>query len=256
MKNHSQHRTAYVIAAVLAVLGLILALFVVGHQYLGAALVFLGCVIAVYRWFHDSAEKFPNIVPKLKILVSVVLLVGTGYFIFLETLILRDARTNTEPSADYIVVLGAGVNGTEPSLSLLNRLEATQDYLLEHPETVAIVSGGQGPGEDITEAQCMYDWLLSHGIESERVIRETKATSTAENLRFSMEIIQGLCGHEGGVVGIVSSEYHLHRAKQMAEDLGYVDPIGIAGKTSYPTLLINYAIREAFGLTHYYVFGY
>lgn len=255
MKNR-HCKTAYVIAAVLAVLGLILALFVVGHQYLGAALIFIGCVIAVYRWFHDCAEKFPKLIPKLKIVVSAMLLLGTGYFVFLETLIVRDAHTNTETSADYIVVLGAGVNGTEPSLSLLNRLEATQAYLSEHPETVAVVSGGQGPGEDVTEAQCMYDWLLSHGIEPERVIRETKATSTVENLRFSLEIIQGLGSQEDSVIGIVSSEYHLHRAKQMAVDLGYADPIGIAGKTSYPTLLINYAIREAFGLTHYYVFGY
>ena len=42
----------------------------------------------------------------------------------------------------------------------------------------------------------------------------------------------------------------------MAEAAGFTDVAGIAAKTSYPTLAVNYFIREAFGLTHFYVFGF
>lgn len=241
-------------AAIMILLGFVLTLFVVGHSYLGSAFIFFGSVILIYTWFHFAADKHPRLIRILKRILSVILIVGTLYFAFLEVLIIGDAKTETDTEADYIIVLGAGVNGTVPSLSLSNRLYAALDYLETHPHTVAVVSGGQGPGEDITEAQCMYDWLVDRGIDADRVIMEPQATSTEENLKFSKEIIDERTGSEV-TIGIVSSEYHLYRAKLMAEKIG-IDAIGIAGRTSYPSLAINYFIREAFGVTHFYVFGY
>ena len=244
------------LGTILVLVGLCLTFFVVGHSYLGLALAFFGILIFIYTWFRTARDKHPKLIRILKTILSIVLIIGTAYFAFLEVLIIRDARTDAEASPDYIIVLGAGVNGSTPSLSLTNRLNATLEYLEEHPDAIAIGSGGQGPGEDLTEAQCMYEWLTSHGIESERVVRECKATSTEENLRFSREIIESLGGEATETVGIVSSEYHLHRAKLMAEAAGFTDVAGIAAKTSYPTLAVNYFIREAFGLTHFYVFGF
>jgi len=244
------------IAGLLILVGICLTVFVIGHQYLGLALIFFGCLIYVYRWFHMAYQKHPKAVRYIRGILSVLLVIGTAYFMFLECLVFRDARTDTDQTADYIIVLGAGVNGKVPSLSLRNRLDATQAYLEAHPETIAILSGGQGPGEEITEAQCMYDWLIQRGISSERLIMEPNATSTAENLAFSKVIIESQKNDADVVVGVVSSEYHLHRAKLMAQQTGFNDPIGIAARTSYFTLLLNYSIREAFGLTHFYVFGY
>ncbi len=79
--------------------------------------------------------------------------------------------------ADYLVVLGAGVNGRTPSLSLLNRLTAAEAWLQDNPNGKAILSGGQGPGEDISEAGAMYQWLTEHGIAAERLYKE-------ENVRY------------------------------------------------------------------------
>ncbi|MCI9467942.1 MAG: YdcF family protein [Oscillospiraceae bacterium] len=242
-------------AAVFIVIGMLLAVFVVGHFYLGAACIFFGAIILIYRWFHISQIRHPKVIKVLRILLSVFLAVGTLYFAFLQVLILRDARTDTDRDADYIIVLGAGVNGTVPSLSLRNRLDATLEYMNSHPQTIAVVSGGRGPGEDITEAECMYTYLVENGIAGERIIVEPQATSTEENLRYSLERIRLQSSIQDPVIGIVSSEYHLHRAKLMAQRFD-VDAVGIAGKTSYITLTVNYCIREAFGLTHYYIFGY
>lgn len=242
-------------ATALIMIGLVLSVFVIGHFYLGAACIFFGLVILIYSWFHVSVVKYPRTIKIVRVFLSIILIVGMLYFSFLEILIFQDARTDTDREADYIIVLGAGVNGSTPSLSLRNRLDAALDYLEQHQQTTAIVSGGQGPGEDISEAQCMYNWLKEHGISDNRIIMEPHATSTDENLRYSMDILNELTDSEDQVIGIVSSEYHLHRAKLMAQRYG-IDAVGIAGKTSYPTLTINYCIREAFGLTHYYVFGY
>ena len=101
----------------------------------------------------------------------------------------------------------------------------------------------------------MYTYLVENGIAGERIIVEPQATSTEENLRYSLERIRLQSSIQDPVIGIVSSEYHLHRAKLMAQRFD-VDAVGIAGKTSYITLTVNYCIREAFGLTHYYIFGY
>ncbi len=45
-------------------------------------------------------------------------------FIITEARILEESSGTSEPDADYLVILGAGVNGTEPSLSLKSRLNA------------------------------------------------------------------------------------------------------------------------------------
>lgn len=255
--NQKQYRLKprIITAAVLMGIGAVLALFVVGHLYIGLACIFFGAVILVYTWFHFAVDKHPKPIKVLRGILSVFLVVGTIYFAFLEVLILSDAKTDTDREPDYIIVLGAGVNGTTPSLSLRNRLYAALDYMEAHPQVVAVVTGGQGPGEDITEAQCMYDFLTENGIDEARIIMESEATSTEENLRFSMERINLRSSIQDPIIGIVSSEYHLHRAKLMAREYG-IDAVGVAAQTSYVTLTINYCIREAFGLTHYYVFGY
>ena len=59
----------------------------------------------------------------------------------------------------------------------------------ENPETKAVLSGGKGDGESITEAQAMCNYLVEHGIDRERLILEEKSTSTTENLKFSLGMI-------------------------------------------------------------------
>ena len=71
--------------------------------------------------------------------------------------------------ADAVIVLGAGVNGTEPSLSLRTRLDAPLDYLEAHPDIPVVLTGGTGYGEEeISEAACMYDYLTAHGVGAGR----------------------------------------------------------------------------------------
>ena len=71
---------------------------------------------------------------------------------------------------EYIIVLGAHVQGTRLTLALLERTRRALQYLEENPETKAVLSGGQGEGEDISEAQAMCNYLVEHGIDRERQI--------------------------------------------------------------------------------------
>ena len=152
------------------------------------------------------------------------------------------------------IVLGAGVNGSTPSLSMCNRLDAALAYLGANPDALAVVSGGQGEGEDITEAKAMADYLTAHGIDSARIVQEDQSRSTRENLENSFAILRARGYDPANGVGIVTSEYHLYRAKRMVRALG-AEPVGIAAETTLPTMRVNYFIREAFAAAYMQLAG-
>jgi uncharacterized SAM-binding protein YcdF (DUF218 family) len=152
------------------------------------------------------------------------------------------------------VVLGCGVNGTVPSLSLRNRIDAAYAYLIANPDTVCVVSGGQGPDEDITEAACMKRELTAMGIDPNRIWEEDRSTSTMENLTFSLAVIEANTGTRPDFIGIISSEYHLCRAGLMAGQLG-VKSVGIPAKTTWFTLWANYHMREIVAVWALLLFG-
>ena len=117
---------------------------------------------------------------------------------------------------DYLVVLGAKVNGETPSPALQYRIGLALNYLEQNPETQVIASGGQGEDEGISEAECMRRAFVAAGIAPERILIEDQSTNTAENLRFSLAMIP----QESQKVGIVTNNFHVYRALQLAESLG------------------------------------
>ncbi|MCL1828032.1 MAG: YdcF family protein [Oscillospiraceae bacterium] len=191
---------------------------------------------------------------RLAAAAGLLLLLGLICFAVLEALIIGAARSDKDPEADWLIVLGAGLYGTSPSLTLRERLDAALDYLETYPDSVAVVSGGQGKDELISEALAMKNWLESRGIGSERIVTEDRSKNTAENIAFSLELIRGLGGTPENGVAIATSEYHIFRAKLIAESHG-IRSFGVAGLTSHPALKIRYFIREAFGAAHFTVFG-
>lgn len=241
-------KRSLIIAAALLILGLFFRFALIGYTVM--ALLCWGIAVLVVLFALLKKKQMY----KLRKLLVILVCLGVLALIAIEIPIVGNARTDKGNSADYLIVLGAGVNGTVPSLSLANRLTAAQAYLEANPDTVAIVSGGQGPGEKITEAEAMRRWLEARGIAPERILMEEKATSTEENIRFSREIMRSH-GDENASVAIVSSEYHLYRAKCIARTQGIAQPMGVAGRTSYPVLMINYFIREAFAVVYMWIFG-
>lgn len=168
--------------------------------------------------------------------------------------VVNAAHPGTLPQCEYIIVLGAGVNGSVPSLTLQERIRCAYDYLTANPDTVAVLSGGQGPRENISEAACMYRELTKRGIDGSRLLLEEQSTSTMENLTFSMDVLNKTTGTVPVQVGIVSSEYHIFRAKCFAKDLG-MDPVGIPATTSWAALRANYYLREIAAVWKYLIFG-
>ena len=216
-----------------------------GYAWWGYLCLFIAALLLAHRFLPAGLWR----------IVVILTCIGFAYFCFVEYFIIKNARTDADAGRDYLIVLGAAVYKDQPSLTLVRRLEGTLDYLNRYPDSVAIVSGGMGKGETITEAQAMHDWLLAHGVAPERVIMEPKATNTRENLQYSFDIIRSRGDEPQGHVAIVSSAYHLYRAKLMARDLGVTDAAGVAAPWGYFFVMLNYFIREAFGVTHLWVLG-
>lgn len=241
-----QHIPAWAISvAALVLVGLFFFFVMNGYTYISYTLFFIAALILVNRFGGDSFKR----------IVAVLTCIGLMYFCTLEFIIISCAFGEKHVEKPYIVVLGAQVHGDTASLALRHRLEGALDYLNEHPDTIAIVSGGKGDGENISEAECMFNWLTERGIDPERVLKEPRSTSTMENLTYSFEIIRARGDEPDGNVAIVSSGYHLCRAEYMSKMLG-AEVIGVPGNLGYPIFTLGCFIREAFGLTHLWVFGY
>ncbi|WP_341300753.1 YdcF family protein [Lysinibacillus sp. FSL H8-0500] len=182
-----------------------------------------------------------------------VLLVGAGtlLYMWLGEEIERQATSNADGSADYMIILGAKVKpGGVPSLSLKSRLEVAVQYLMNYPHVKVVVSGGQGPDEDRTEASVMQEYLEQNGIETTRIIVEDQSTSTFENLAFSKELLP----KETKKITIVSNDFHLKRATYLAQSLDFeVDAVAAETPKSVESKL---RLRERAALLKTYIVGY
>ena len=230
---------------VLLVAAVVFAVAMTGHTFVAALCAFIALVIV---YFHFVRRR------GLRIAAAIVLAAGIAVFGVIEAPIVAGARTDAPDDVEYLVVLGAGLHGDVPSLSLTDRLEGALAWLEAHPDCVAVASGGQGPGERMTEGEAMGIWLEARGIDPSRIIVEDRATSTQENLEYSFALIRGRGGEPDGNCAIVTSEYHLYRAKALAARQG-VECFGVAARTSWPTLMLNYFIREGFAVTYYRLTG-
>ena len=150
----------------------------------------------------------------------------------------------TGENFDFVVVLGAQTHGDQPSRTLRERLDLAYDYLTAHPQAHVVVSGGQGPDEDYTEAEVMRSYLIGRGIAPDRILKEEQASNTRENLYNSQQIAQEN-GLDTSRVLIITSEFHMNRARFIAYDLG-MSPYGITSTTTPKFLQWNYYLREIF----------
>lgn len=175
-----------------------------------------------------------------------VLAVGLGLALLLvaEAPILQTALTATKSDAPYVIVLGAAVYGETPSISLRHRCDRAMAHLKANPDAVAVLSGGQGDGEDISEAECMRRYLVNQGgVAEDRLLLENRSTSTLENLTFSKQAIEAT-GGDPSHVAVVSSSYHLYRARRMAASLGMTAD-GLRSADGYPVYMTGMYLREA-----------
>lgn len=252
MKNILKKESFWLIF--LTLLGFVFWFFILSYRFF--AFLFWGYVLirCTYLLLGKLRQKKPRLGKILFRVFTLCLCVVLTFALITEILVFSASGGDSSPESEYVLVLGAGVHGTVPSRSLAQRLQTALDYLNTYPDAVCIVSGGQGGGEDMTEALCMFNWLTEKGIDPQRIWQEDKATSTMENIQFTLDLIEEKTGTRPSSMAVISSEYHLYRASLMAQRQG-VSMLGCPAKTTPFPLRLHYTFRELFALWYFWIFN-
>lgn len=228
--------------------------------FFSALLLFL----AYGKWYYSrNLDRIPRWVP-----VSVVTTCGAGVIVLamLCVLVLLGAAAPAKNNLDYVIVLGARVKAHTVSNTLKKRLDKAMEYAQENPDTILVLSGGKGPGESVSEAEAMYQYLVYNGVRPEQLLIEDMSRSTVENIAYSKLVIEQYREKDKKVVtaplqqkitsvpfavapdkpleiGVLTSNYHIFRARLIAQKWGFDNVYGIAADSD-PVLFIHMCVRE------------
>ena len=212
----------------------------------GAVLLLLGLLFFGKLRIHWS----------IKAIVASVIAVCLVNFGIFEVRTVRSALKVPDNDTKWVIVLGAKVNGSTPSVEFNSRIKAAADYIKTSdtargtsskaypgPIATVITTGGQGQDEGAAEGDVCARVLQGLGVDSSRILIENKSTTTQEKLMFAREIIETNGGSMQDKVVIVSSEFHLYRALRLAEACGYTNAQGL-GSRGLAVLVPHYYVRE------------
>jgi len=217
-----------IIRIILAVIsGIFLIWFIVpvawGIWHIGNIVGIILCAGILFRtafsFLYRTIKLLMCTNPVTKIILRVVQIGSTmvlAYCVIISSLMVFAMlpRANASEPESTAVVLGAQVKPWGPSAFLQQRIDAAEQYLKDNPSAYAVVTGGQGSDEHISEAECMYETMMMDGVDPKRIYREDKATNTDENIQYSLEIIKKNGLNEN--IAIVTDSYHQFRAKMIA----------------------------------------
>lgn len=239
----------------LRVLGILCILYCIAVRFIGFGTRFflcwsvIGCVLLFWSLLYGKKRLIERIPKTVRRIGTVLLCLGLIVALFVEGCIFSKFSAKPAPGAAYVLVLGAQWKRSGPSEVLRFRLDAAAKYLKENPDAIAIVSGGQGSNEPISEAEGMKQYLEMKGIDGSRIRMEDQSTNTYENMKFSAKLIED----KRKRVVVVTNNFHVFRALRLAKKQGYNAEGLSAG--SHPGLLPNNLLRELLGVIKDFLVG-
>lgn len=239
---------------ILITLGLLSVLYYVILTIFGGKISFSGFWIFVgvifllmgMMWDLDISKKF-KFVREGKVICLILTTVLLISFIGIESSIIYYGSNKRMRESEYLIILGAGLRGQRMSLTLTQRMYKSLEYLKKYPNTKVIVSGGIGPGEEITEAEAMKRFLVSNGINEKQIIKEEGSTSTAENFKYTRQKLSELDNRMDIKVSIITTNFHMFRAVFLAKRAGFEEIYTVSSEIHF-LLIPNYYVREYFAV--------
>ena len=182
--------------------------------------------------------------------VTTVLFFGVLFLYTQARILTATSVGETEEEADYLIILGTGIEGTDPGSLLKMRLDEALSYWREHPHVKFLVTGGKGEGESYTESDVMAYYLINHGVPDERIIKESEALNTVENFRNSAELLPNKFVR----ARIVTSDFHVFRSEKIAKKQGFTRAEGLPAPSD-SFLYLHYTMREFFAIMKDFLLG-
>lgn len=210
------------------IIGFVTVLLGRGSRNIGALVCLFFCfLLLLYAFFAPKVNKKirtiwhqggagKHLLQGLCVVLVLLVLCIIAESILMAIYSHKKAPASSRPPV--VIVLGCMARNGKPSTLLQSRIDTAYDYLVSHPECPCIVSGGQGPDETISEAECMYQELVKKGIEPSRIYIEGNSKTTRQNLKYSKELMEK--ENLGDTAVIVTNGWHEFRAYLIAKDLG------------------------------------
>lgn len=227
---------------------------VFGYTTFSSFYLVVGLIMIVYYFSVKKLMQFSWFKEIMKPL-RILLIVGIIIFIVVEGMIIMYPKKSVEKS-DYVLVLGAGIRGENLTTTLRDRLNAAIKYMDEtNFKGDIIVSGGQGPGESITEAEAMRRYLVKEGINNDKIILENKSTNTFQNFKYTKEKIEDeeKIDIVNADVTVITTDFHALRSSIIAKRNGYENIRFYSSNTEWYLVPSMYA-REFFAFFKSLVF--
>lgn len=245
-KNH-KNVIYYIISAFFILYGI--GLFVFSGFHFGNLMVFT--IGLCFAFFRVSNVKFPEnkFIKIIKCLIVAGFIITAGLIIFT---FFSFGVPSSNKNEDAVIVLGCGLLGDEVSPTLEKRLDACLEYYTENKNAVIIVSGGQGPTEDVTEAYAMEKYLLDKGIPKEKIIQEPNSSSTYENFVNSKEILDEMF-EENYTTAFITNRFHCYRSYNLAKNAG-INVSAFRADDEITSAVPSY-LREAMAVIKLWVLG-
>lgn len=159
------------------------------------------------------------------------------------------------PAVQSIMVLGSGTLNGHPRPVLAARLDTAAELAKLQPSALIAVCGGVDWGETKSEAEVMARYLQQrHGIASDRLVLEKLSTSTELNLKLSRSLLAERGVPAAAPMAMVSSDFHLMRAMDIAKRQDLTDVYPVAASTPLATRF-NAWLREYFAMASSWLLG-
>ena len=211
-------------AAILIVIGLALSingifLCIFSNFNLGVILTLMAGMFFVLWGLFYSKIRTLNQSKAWSVVKNIVITLICLELILVGFIAIYGQYDNVSYDEDVLIVLGAGVRGDKVTLPLKLRLDKAVEYHNKNPEALIVVSGGQGLQETVTEASAMEKYLVEAGVNPNVIVKEEKAASTNENMRFSKDLLDRHFDAEYKT-SVVTNNFHIYRAVSIAESEG------------------------------------
>ena len=212
-------------------------------------LFFCGCCLIIYGVLLYTEKRGHTIAKILRHTAHVLIACFLISLIIIESIIISNSKTTAKQS-DCIFVLGCGLRGDELTLMGKARAGSAVDYMRANPECKAILCGGQGNGETVTEAQALYDYMTKAGIDPKRLFKEERSTDTKQNIIYAKQIAQ-VNGYNPPTdkFAVITNDFHLYRSVIICKKAGFNNVEKINAPTpNLPFLRTCMYLREYFSL--------
>ncbi len=189
-----------------------------------------------------NARDLFSFEPKTVVISAVRTIVSAVYLYFSVMLFATQyccviaGRRKVAFNKDYILILGCAIrkDGT-PYPLLQGRVDRAVAFFRRQKEETGkeamfLPSGGQGPDEVISEAECIRRYLCTQGIDEAQILPEAASTSTLENMKFSKALIDART--PDAKVVFSTTNYHAFRSGVLARDVG-LNADAVTGKTKW-----------------------